>query len=349
MKTYVYPADAFGCGYYRLIWISRQLQKEGHDIEIVMPGQGDLRGTMDEKGDTIKVTNPEDADVMVMQRITHRALAQGIPLWREKGIAIVMDIDDDLGAIHPANPAWKVLHPNGGKQEFSWRTAELAARDSTMIAVSTPALAQRYGVHDNAAVLHNYIPQRFLNIPHTDSDIVGWGGSLMSHPDDFDAVGHALQRITDDGAHFRIVGPANDMQKATRITRKENMSATGSIDLKDWPERLAAELGIGIAPLADTRFNAAKSWLKPLEYASLGIPALMSPRAEYAALHRRGIGVLCKKPRDWERECKRLIGSEQARAEISAAGREKASEMTIEKNAWRWAEVWEEALKRQRQ
>src|SRR5690606_28606720 len=39
MKIYVYPADEYGCGYYRLIWPAQALQAQGHDIQIVMPKQ----------------------------------------------------------------------------------------------------------------------------------------------------------------------------------------------------------------------------------------------------------------------------------------------------------------------
>src|SRR5689334_24701002 len=42
-----------------------------------------------------------------------------------------------------------------------------------------------------------------------------------------------------------------------------------------WPRALSA-LGIGLAPLADSTFNRAKSWLKPLEMAAVGVPCVMS-------------------------------------------------------------------------
>ena len=55
-----------------------------------------------------------------------------------------------------------------------------------------------------------------------------------------------------------------------------------------------AKLGIGVAPLADTKFNAAKSWLKMAEMAALGVPCVVSPRAEYMRLHEQWIGSLAE-------------------------------------------------------
>lgn len=355
MKIYVYPADIHGCGYLRLIWASRVLKAAGHDVTLVMPGgakdafgrpypASGLKGQMDANGKTVAVTMPRDADVMVLQRVTHRALAEGIPLWRARGVAVVIDMDDDLSSIHPTNPAWQALHPTRGKPGFSWRVAEQACKDATLVTTSTPALAQRYAPHGRSAVLYNCIPERYLTIPHEDSSVIGWGGSVLSHPDDLQAVGTSVARIVDAGAApLRIVGPGDGVQSALGVSR--NWSASGGVSISHWPHQLASDIGIGIAPLADTRFNAAKSWLKPLEYAALGIPCVMSPRAEYQRLHRLGVGELATKPRDWERTLRRLAGDATRRVELSEAGREVAAQWTIEGQAWRWMDAWTQAYR----
>ena len=45
-----------------------------------------------------------------------------------------------------------------------------------------------------------------------------------------------------------------------------------------------AQLDTGIVPLQRSRFNEAKSNLKGLEYAALGVPFVASPTAEYERL-----------------------------------------------------------------
>lgn len=359
MKVYVYPADIHGCGYLRLIWPARALAAQGHDVVVVLPvekgqrtplgmvsnGNG-LQGRIDANGNTVAVSAPADADVMVMQRITHKALAQGIPLWRNRGIAVVIDMDDDLSTIHPANPAWRALHPQLGKQGFDWNVAKDACDAATLVTVSTPALASRYARHGRSQVLYNCVPQSFLGTPHADSAVIGWGGAVGSHPDDLQQVGASIARLTDNGGSFRVVGPPGGVESALGV--RQNWSASGPVDIHQWPRQLSQDIGVGIAPLADTIFNAAKSWLKPLEYAALGIPVVMSPRVEYQRLHRLGVGMLAAKPRDWERGLKALAASPQLRGELSGRGREVAQAWTIEENAWRWAEAWSRALEIQR-
>lgn len=340
MKIYIYPADLFGCGHIRLIWPAEHLKKMGHDVQIVLPGQADLRGRLDEHGNTVAASAPADADVMVLQRITHRLLAQAIPLWQAKGIKVVMDLDDDLSAIHPSNPAWAALHPKTGKENFSWITAQQAAIKCDLVTVSTPALAKRYGRPGHTAVIPNCIPAKYLRYEHYDSETIGWGGTVASHPDDFTVLGHTLSRLINDGKQFHIVGPPQGVKEVIH-TPENKWTSSGTVELQDWPWALTQQIGIGIAPLAKTRFNAAKSWLKPLEYASLGIPCVMSPRAEYAELNKKGVGVLCEKPKQWEKVLRELTENEGLRKELSEQGRQAASELTIEGNSWRWLEAWE--------
>ena len=116
MKVYVFPADETGCGYYRMIWPSQVLKRQGHDITIIPPGirNSGLRGMTDAHGNLIDVKVPDDADVIVLQRITHKHLVTAIKLMRQRGISVVVDMDDDLSSIHPANPAFNAMHPTYG-------------------------------------------------------------------------------------------------------------------------------------------------------------------------------------------------------------------------------------------
>lgn len=359
MKVYVYPADVHGCGYLRLIWPARALAAAGHDVTIVMPGgsgkidafgrplpaDNGLRGQVDSSGRTVGATAPRDADVMVMQRITHRALAQAIPIWQSYGIAIVIDMDDDLSAIHPTNPAWKALHPTEGKKGFGWDVAHEACDAADLVTVSTPALLSRYARHGRGAVLENCVPERYLEIgaTHADSDVVGWGGSLASHPLDLHEMGSAIADQVADGGWFSVVGPPDGIGDALRLSGG-GWSATGGVPLEDWPRALSSSIGIGVAPLADTRFNAAKSWLKPLEYAALGIPSVVSDRAEYARLAGRGGMVVAERPRDWSRALRKLRASADYRQDMAGRAREVARSLTIEGRAWMWGEAWESAM-----
>lgn len=343
MKVYVFPADAYGCGWYRLMHAAYYLKEQGHDVEVIAPGDpraNSLRGSV-QNGKTIAVSAPKDADVMVFQRVTHLQLSQGIPLYRARGIAVVIDMDDDLSCIHPKNPAWMGLHPKS-QRPHSWVAAQEACDAATLVTVSTTALLQRYATHGRGVVIDNYIPQRYLDIEHQDSAVIGWGGSVSTHPDDLQMTGTAISTLLSEGAEFKVVGSGLDVAPTLRLGGGW-ANATGIIDIHNWAQALSDNIGIGIAPLADTKFNAAKSRLKMLEYAAVGIPVVASPRAEYTRLAKMGVGLLCDKPKDWERTLRSLINSPSLREELAGKGREIASELTIEKSAYQWWDAWTKA------
>lgn len=291
--------------------------------------------------------HPPDADVIVTQRIVLTQLAQAVPMLRERGIAVVVDMDDDLTTIHPSNIAFTRLHPkNTDTRYYSWANAEKACRDATMVTVSTPALLKPYAPHGRGRVLYNRIPARYLEIRHPDTNQVGWGGSVHSHPDDLPTVGPAISRLIREGrADYLSIGDPEGVRAALGLPHEPN--SYGAVSVGEWPYALG-HLGVGIAPLADTVFNAAKSWLKPLEMSAVGVPWVASPRAEYRRLHELGVGTLADRPRDWYRAIRGLLDDEGRRAEQTAAGRAVAAEHTIEGNAWRWWEAWSEAVAIQR-
>jgi glycosyltransferase involved in cell wall biosynthesis len=122
---------------------------------------------------------------------------------------------------------------------------------------------------------------------------------------------------------------------------------TGPLPFDGWMGAIS-HLGVGVAPLADTSFNAAKSWLKPLELAAAGIPWVASPRIEYQRFAGLGAGLLAEKPKDWYRQLIRLTRDDAFREEQSQAVRSVASNLTIEAHAWRTAEMWHRALELER-
>jgi glycosyl transferase family 1 len=349
VKVVVYPSDRFGCGSLRMIWPGEQCAAAGHDVHVVEQDQRSVRLVMER--DTVRDVLVDGVDVVVLQRVTHAYMAQAVSVLRAKGIAVVVDVDDDLSAIHPSNPAWAMHHPgNEGRRmvggqvnRHSWRNLAAACRDATLVTVSTPALLDVYARHGRGVVLPNYLPDHYYGLPRADSDVVGWPGSFHSHPNDPEAVGGAVARLVEEGAQFVMRGDATGAGKAFGLAADP---AGGGVPIGEWP-RAVAELGVGIAPLADTRFNASKSWLKPLEMSACGVPWVASPRAEYRRLHAMGAGLLADRPRTWYREVKRLRESAALRQEMSEAGRAVAEQLRLSRHAWRWQEAWGRAYEMQ--
>lgn len=345
MIVYVYPADIYGCGFYRMIGPAMALRAQGHDVRVKMPSDREgIGGEFDSRtGRLVSVQIPPDADVIVMQRVSLQNLVEAVPLIQARGVAVVIDMDDDLTKIDPSNPAFAALHPKTGRdRRHTWSNAEIATRQATAVTVSTPALLPVYAPHGRGVVLSNRIPAPYLGIDHHDSATFGWAGSTHSHPFDLQQVGPAVARLVRAGYQYHGIGPAIGLRQALGL--ETDPECTGDVALEDWPLRVA-ELGIGIAPLADTGFNRAKSGLKVLEMMACGVPWVASPRVEYKALHdRHKVGLLADNPKDWYKLIKRLADNEQLRLDMSAAGRAAAATETIEGNAWRWLEVWQDAM-----
>jgi hypothetical protein len=356
-RVTAYAADDAGCGHYRIIWPSQALREQGHDVTAVHPKDRTLE--LKVSRDTNQViglgSDPsQEMDVLVLQRVTHPWVAQSVRFYRDAGVAVVVDMDDDLNAIHPSNPAFAMMHPKqavnprqGDRRAHSWQYLAQACADATLVTVSTPALLSVYAPQGHGRVVPNYLPDSYAATSHVDSDLIGWPASLHSHPDDPSVTGGALARLVADGARFTVGGNPAGCGAAFGLPGSANPAGMGDVPLAGWPAAVA-ELGIGISPLADTRFNRSKSWLKPLEMSACGVPWVASPRAEYRRLHALGAGVLVDTPRRWYRELERLRRSEAARLELSQAGREAVADLTVSRQAWRWAEVYAEAVQLER-
>ena len=336
MKVYVYPADIYGCGHYRMIMPYEQVKKQfacDMDVEIIYPSER-INLSAKIQGDTvIDVEIPDDADVVVMQRVTHDYLAQAIPIIRKKGVAVVIDMDDDLTRINPKNPAYWHFHP-ANPTPHNWVNAQRACSDATWVTVTTPALAERYGHEGRTSILKNYVPAWYLDVQHHDSTLVGYAGSLHSHPDDVPLIANAANRLQQMGQEFHIVSSHDGMMSALNLIRPP--IGPGALDQARWPFELS-KIGIGLAPLADTEFNRAKSWLKMLEMAAVGVPCIGSPRADYSLLHNMGVGLLVEKQKDWIRKIQLLQREDAMRLDLAAQGREAVSRLTYEKKAYEWA------------
>lgn len=358
MKVYVYPADEHGCGHHRLIWPAVELQKLGHDVTVVMPGDRAVRLELD--GDrVVRINLPADAEVVVLQRLTNRYMAAAVELIRSQGVAVVVDIDDDLRSIHPANPAFAALHPrnegtvggNGMISHHSWAHLDVACRAATLVTVSTPALLPRYAAHGRGRVIYNYLAPHYYGVPRVDSDVVGWPASLHSHPNDPADVGNAVARFVNElGGQFEVTCRPDGVGRAFGLNA-DPPGVEALTGIYEWP-RVVAGLGVGIAPLADTRFNAAKSWLKPLEMCAVGVPWIGSPRAEYVRLHEYGgdilAGLIADHPRRWYRMLRDLAASAEMREEIRQRGYHVADRLRLADHAWRHWEAWSDALAAQR-
>lgn len=347
MKVLVLPADPHACGHYRLIWAAQHLKAQGHDVDINWPSK-DSGFLVHFVGDELTDFElPEGTDVVVLQRVSHLWHLQVIPLMRKKGIAVVIDMDDNLTCIHPKNSAYWNYHKKSNTP-FSWKNAEFACQDATYVTVSTTNLLKVYAKHGRGMAIDNYVPERYLSIePEREgAPAFGWAGTVMSHPSDLQVVGKAADDLMKAGYRFKIVGPDYAVKEQFRLSTMPEV--TGTIPMENWAQA-TSQLSVAMAPLEASLFNQGKSRLKILEANSVGVPYVASPRNEYRRFHKEsGGGLLADTPKEWRTCIKRLMDDETLRKELGEQGRAYCATQTIEQHAWRWLEAWTNAYETQR-
>lgn len=325
----------------------------------------------------VSIVEVPPVDVMVFQRPLNHKYIEYFRLLREAGITVVVDIDDNFDRIDTRNVAWFGVEPHWLLEEEVKRLANMfgsvnvtrkggqngmflytpahvgvakrtnireALKNVDLLTVSTPSLLAHYGGTARATVvLENCANEWYFDIakeaPSNPVPVVGWTGSLATHPGDLQSLGGALEQVRRKTSHFHfnVVGTGIGVGRAIGV--EPDHTTQGWVDIQGEYQREYAKFDIALCPLEDNLFNLAKSWLKPLEAAALGVVPVMSPLPEYQRLHAKGVGVLARRPRDWEGALKRLITDEPYRVEMSETAFAVAHDLTYEKQAHRWVDA----------
>lgn len=328
MRVLARPADSGACGLYRITEPARVLAGQGHDVELF---------------DRF-ISSDDEPDVVVLQRPLRRHTAEEfIPALHRNGVAVVVELDDDLTALQPGTFGWRATY---GVEGMGAQWLRSACRQADLVTCTTDALARRFGGHGRVAVLPNYVPARFLDIPdqeevraakQTSRFSAGWAGFTSTHPGDLNVCGNGVADAIGSGPYrWRSIGDALTHQVLRIPSRHADI--TGPVPIADYPTTVSAQLGVGIVPLRDTAFNRAKSGLKLLEYAALGVAPVVSPTPDNQRLLATLAGHVATRPREWKRGILRAFTDHD---DIVAHNRAMVRRHhTIETNAWRWAEAW---------
>lgn len=326
MRVAVVPIDRFGVGSYRAVWPAEAARAAGVDVTIVDPD----------------AEHVFDFDVVVIQVPVGAQHLAAMEQLQQRGIRVVVEVDDDYSRIPPKNRAWDRVqwanNPDRGHEYLA-----VACHRADWVTTTTDRLAQVYGSHGRVSVIPNTIPARYLDLPSqapTDAVLVGWAGTVGNHPNDLQVVGDAVRRLPGDVV-LAIIGPddgASTILDEARPTVKSGWQPI--LEYSGW----LAGLNVGMVPLARSLFNEAKSWLKGLEYAACGVPFVATPTASYRQLHRVVGGRLAATPDEWHRHLTELCASAELRADEAGRARLAAAAWTMEGNVHRWVEAWAAAI-----
>jgi hypothetical protein len=278
------------------------------------------------------------ADTVILNRPLDPGIAEQVRLWREEGRTVIVDMDDDFDAVVPEHRIHGL---------YTTEHLHAACKAASVVTCSTPALVERYG-YGHGVLLRNKIPESYLSVTrrsrvpenNVSGTWVGWYGSLGSHPNDPMVVGAAVGAAlrTDPDAEFVFAGPPKDGPRLAELFDVPQVRELGYFSMSGLIQ-IISEFDIGIVPLESSPFNDAKSWLKGLEFAAVGVPVVASPTPEYVRMAEQG-GCITSTPKYWRDWLADLIRRPEWRAEQAARGKAWAATQTYERAADDWRTVW---------
>lgn len=314
-----------GCGFYRIVLPFEQLREHGwkvrYQAKTPPPEVAEYQIICGERLD-----RPEVLGAWRRFRATHR---------------LAYELDDDIWNVEQTNVNAHRMYSRPAIQD----AVETCITVSDVVIASTGPLAEtirRRTSHPNVVVCPNYIPRSNLDIirPLNQRVIVGWTGGV-SHTWDIGEIAAPITEVMDRTRHWMLHIQGTDFRPSFGNHRAPRMRYTDWVTSpRDYYKLL--DFDIGLAPLASRVFNESKSWLKPLEYASLGIPVIASDTTAYRDMVRDGeTGFLVKTRKQWKDRLELLIHDGALRESMGAKARALAAHYTIEEHWPKWAAAFE--------
>jgi hypothetical protein len=346
MRVLLARSGSKGSSYYRIDEPARAVAEAGLGVDVVVRhGLSTVmhRGPADDEPQVVDV-DAEGADVVVLQLPKTTAMLQIIRLLQAQGVAVVVEMDDLLTGVPFGHMAHRAL-VRGGKGDL----AHQCAREADVVTVTTPALLGEYAAHGRGVVVPNAIPRRIAELPpayEREPEVVtiGWTGNVLGHPYDLQEMGSGLQQALDrtkPTSRLLVIGQKWDMKKRMGLSAEPaELEWLESVDT--YAARIGEHFDVGIAPLRLDKFNACKSWLKPLEYSARGVYCVRARSEEY---ERLGLGLPARAPKDWAKWISVGVQDADRRREVAAAARERVlAQHLTEHTVEQWIAAWRTAL-----
>jgi glycosyltransferase involved in cell wall biosynthesis len=312
-------SDRGGCGAYRAYLPALSLAAAGFDSHF-LHHQKMLLSNPD--------TELEGIDLVVFQRAVGPVPTRWMDICAARGIATVMEVDDDLFNVPRKNPAAWLWNK---KQAQQWLRDQFNRADHIIVSTAplkTRVLQEmRWTTGAKITICPNHLhPEVWRDavagprVENHGRTVIGWQGSL-THNTDFQVAAVALGRVVKDcpEAVLRLFGAVpSALQGHVPVERFQYVKG---VPYDQYPATLAyLNYDIGIAPITDSLFNRAKSNVKLLEYAALSIPAVASRVYPYTNTVREGeTGFLATTPDEWYAALIALVRDPALRARVGAA------------------------------
>lgn len=293
-----------------------------------------------------------DADIVILQRLTTQTGERAITLARASGASVVYECDDNFLAIDKDTPA---VGPYYSSPRVRRRFVKLLAR-ADVVTTSTDVLSDAFR---EFAVDVRTLPN-CVDVTHIDTDprpearstlVIGYAGTV-THGPDFECVEPALRRVLEEGRgaiHLQFFGFV-----------PETLLGQPNVDFvpysEDYPGFLRAlsrvDWSFGIAPLADLPVNRGKTDNKYREYGACRIPAIYSDCPVYSqSVADRRTGLLVPHTEQgWYEGIQRMMADAALRESLARAAHiDVADRYSVAAAARAWLDTFRDVLSRTHQ
>lgn len=277
-------------------------------------------------------------DAVVLHRIAYTPdVAEVVEAARGRGVPVLFDIDDlvfdpglcdRIDALEWMAPAEAALF----RQSFEAQRRTLVSCDGAIVpteplAEAVRALGVRSWIHPNAPsldLLRLSLEARRRRRVDPGRVVLGYASGSRTHNRDFAQAAPALLRLFEEipTLELHVVGYL-DLDSAWDGFRSRVMT----LEFVPWRQlpALLATFDVNLAPLEHGNpFCEAKSELKWVEAAAVGVPTVASPTAPFRAAIRHGeTGFLASTTEEWV-DALRLLATDPVRRQaVGAAAAEK--------------------------
>lgn len=322
----LYPQTANA--HYRVELPLRELERRGHHV--LWPERYPLEHLL---------TSSAEFDVAVIHHYFGDEILEIVRRLRARGVAVIWDKDDDISTV----PRFvKAFRSYGGRRGVRRAYASSIAIARAATAMTTPSahLADVYrgeGVERVVVVENHVAPEDLVRPRQRHQGVVIGVTAAAEHATDFkhhklDAL---LRKLLDgrDGMRVVSIGIKLDLPDARYVHHPSvpitDLVATESV------------FDIGLAPLADSKLNRARSNVKLKEYAAAGAMWLASPVGPYVGMGEEQGGLLVQDG-DWHRMLDELLVDGERRRGLA----QRAQAWARTQSSDRAARQWESLLRR---
>jgi glycosyltransferase involved in cell wall biosynthesis len=286
-------------------------------------------------------------DVIVHQRQHYKnGLAKAREIEDVSGSVQVYETDDDITKIHPSSSSYSKF-----PREVQRQTFEFISEMDYMTTTTEPLKKFYSKWHKDITVIPNAVDMDIIKSldpgPRPGGEIViGWAGG-GTHYIDLQVVIPVIKDLMQKYKNlvFQAGGWINcpllaDLPAAQlRLIPWEH-------DMQEYYKSLK-RVDIGIAPLADTEFNMAKSNLRYLEFSACGVPVVASDVYPYANSIKHGTSGLIVKAsgatyKHWYRALETMINDAGLRQKLAQCAQQYVNAKFNQKDvAEKWVKFYE--------